>query len=1637
MLKSVDESSCEQCVAFFSSNYPSSVTPRPAFQITYRNNKGIENYWTNTTVGAGGAGTLYVNDYSGALTFIAPIASTASPAKSAGISYVYNSYMAGEKDTTYKPYTGKGWRMNIHQTLLPSSEFGLTGESAEKYPYVFTDSDGTDHYFYKKTENGTTKYIDEDGLDLELKINTNNQLNLDSADRYVIIDKDKNKLTFFSDGLLRTQRDAYDNIVRQYYTAPNTITTLRDASGNDITFETNAYDYAKKIKYPNNREVSISHADFGSLEACISRFTREDGTHSDFTYYDNNGLLKSVQDADGYKVVIYYDNTSTKKVTKIEEYGTDGTLGNSITFDRSKYNTTVMQSSGNDGVFNNSDDIITTYQFDNCGRTKSVQTKTKGNEDLGAANYEYTSGTPNSSGSNIYKINRISSEHAVGANTYNYVKNHGFETSSGWTNSDWLGSNTFSGSNTTEQKAYGQKSYKIKSTAYNNYSAGRAYQDITGLESGSTYTLSGYVKVTELSGNQNVSGAVLDATSFNSDSATQDYYSETISEVTDTAVNDGWRRVSVTFTVPSNSNKIRVNIALKAATGTAYFDGIQLEKAKTAGSYNLLENSSFESSGTNTQPTSWGDSVGLTFSSSSSNDGCRTTQKIHGSKSFKINGDVSKNKYISQTVPVSGTEDDTYIVSGWAKADSVAVDSENVRKFKISIAVNYSDGTQKFKESADFNETISDWQFVSKAFNLSDGTSANKTPVSVQIFMNYSKEGNAAYFDNFSLVKEPSQSYTYDSKGNLISVVSNAKQNSSMEYNTDNKLTKVLDPKGYSYKYTYNDQGSVHTATTQNNAVYTYSYDSHGNVSSAVGLGTDGVRVRSRQTISYPGSSSSEYTVTSYDQRDQASVSTYNAKTGTLKSFKDPKNVVTSYTYNSDNDLLTSVSKDNHTVSYSYDSNYRNLTDIDTATTDYSFTYDAFGARTQTDVGNRTLATYTYNNGGLLTRMDYGNDDYVTYEYDKFGNANKKYQNGTLAYEGITDNTGTVTKAVDHINNLQYDYTYDSTDRLISSTITNSNNNQRKAMFEYNFDLNNNMSKFITLTPTGHNKVLYTYGKDNLLTGVTLNNQKTLDFVYDGIGRPTSHTVNLIHPLTTAYTYHGITSGGTVYKNNLIRTEKIGNGDFWYLYHYDANNNINRLYQNAENEDNKVLLEDYSYDALNQLENVNYYDRHERHVYTYDNGGNITEEKVYDISGSTPVLTATNTYTYGDNSWGDLLTEYNGDTITYDEIGNPLNYRDGISFTWGNGRQLQSYTKGNTNVSYTYDSSGMRLSKTIGGTTHTYLYNSGLLIQERIGNQKLDYSYTSNGQILSVKYTEDVNSNETPVYYYYALNSRGDVVGLYDHEGKLYAKYTYDVWGNPVSVTNASDVEITSPTDFANIQPIRYRSYYYDSDTGLYYLQSRYYDPVTHRFINSDDLVVTNENAQGNNLFIYCNNNPVNTTDTSGHFCFSLFRLIRTAFAIVRTICVIKETVRVIKEFKSLPTPSKDVTQSFRQTLRTNASTVKETTKNEGLIASGQQFYNKVRNQGEWDLKQLPEYQGTFKFNDRVIQDQDFGNINFGYTGKALGLPDSVLLVGAGIAQIKAGTSNFSYIMASNGDDLRDQYYIVYGIMLYNEDNGG
>ena len=232
------------------------------------------------------------------------------------------------------------------------------------------------------------------------------------------------------------------------------------------------------------------------------------------------------------------------------------------------------------------------------------------------------------------------------------------------------------------------------------------------------------------------------------------------------------------------------------------------------------------------------------------------------------------------------------------------------------------------------------------------------------------------------------------------------------------------------------------------------------------------------------------------------------------------------------------------------------------------------------------------------------------------------------------------------------------------------------------------------------------------------------------------------------------------------------------------------------------------------------------------------------------------------------MTKYNGQTITYDAIGNPLSYRDGISLTWQNGRELASFTNADTSVSYTYDASGMRTSKTLtsDGATDTvkYVYENGLLLQMQYNHMYFDFIYDANGNPVSMAYRSTVTSS--PIYYYYGLNSRGDVIALYYNTGALYAKYTYDVYGKLLSITNSSGSPINTKYSPAKLNPLRYRGYVYDTETELYYLQSRYYDPTICRFINEDIYYDTGVGFTGLNMFAYCNNNPVMYCDTFGTY---------------------------------------------------------------------------------------------------------------------------------------------------------------------------
>ena len=181
-------------------------------------------------------------------------------------------------------------------------------------------------------------------------------------------------------------------------------------------------------------------------------------------------------------------------------------------------------------------------------------------------------------------------------------------------------------------------------------------------------------------------------------------------------------------------------------------------------------------------------------------------------------------------------------------------------------------------------------------------------------------------------------------------------------------------------------------------------------------------------------------------------------------------------------------------------------------------------------------------------------------------------------------------------------------------------------------------------------------------------------------------------------------------------------------------------------------------------------------------------------------------------------------------------------------------SNGTTTWTYTYDSDGLRTGRTNGTTTYTYVYSGSQLSWMTVSDGTVDiemhFTYDASGRPLAVVYNG--------IIYYYALNLQGDVVAILNSAGSAVVNYTYDAWGKPLTTTGSK------ASTLGQDNPLRYRGYVYDSETQLYYLQSRYYNPEWGRFINADALVSTGQGVLGNNMFAYCNNNPANCVDTTG-----------------------------------------------------------------------------------------------------------------------------------------------------------------------------
>ena len=360
------------------------------------------------------------------------------------------------------------------------------------------------------------------------------------------------------------------------------------------------------------------------------------------------------------------------------------------------------------------------------------------------------------------------------------------------------------------------------------------------------------------------------------------------------------------------------------------------------------------------------------------------------------------------------------------------------------------------------------------------------------------------------------------------------------------------------------------------------------------------------------------------------------------------------------------------------------------------------------------------------------------------------------------------------------------------------------------------------------------YEKDYTLVGNTSGSTLKAGYSYvDWSGDKSDRTTGTVRGINYTFAANGLSTH-----------------DRWYTY-----DNVGNILTECRwiSSSSKPVQESYTYDAKNQLVRHDSVTQNCTYTYAYDAGGNITSKKIYayttdSLTGKAP--TETINYTYGNDAWKDELTSYKGEAIEYDKIGNPTLYR-GWGMTW-QGRQLTKAVKDKT-VTFTYDSEGIRTSKSDGTNTTKYLLNGTQILAQKTGSTTLSFFYDQQGNRVAM-------ADGGNKFYYYIYNVQGDVIALADAStGKLAATYSYDAWGK-CTVTNASGYTIGTQN------PFRYRGYYYDSETSLYYLQTRYYDPDTGRFINADVFASTDmRSTLSANMFSYCQNNPIIHADSQGN----------------------------------------------------------------------------------------------------------------------------------------------------------------------------
>ena len=585
-----------------------------------------------------------------------------------------------------------------------------------------------------------------------------------------------------------------------------------------------------------------------------------------------------------------------------------------------------------------------------------------------------------------------------------------------------------------------------------------------------------------------------------------------------------------------------------------------------------------------------------------------------------------------------------------------------------------------------------------------------------------------------------------------------------------------------------------------------------------------------------------------------------------------------SYGFAYSNNDLTSVTKNNVLLkSFSYADNYKTVTATTPTSSSASFvtkkTTDKYGrttglykttTATEPDLVKNTYALHPYYDEETEEHLDFGDGkgaNSLKTSTDFVSNKVKEY-----TYRGSQ-----VDKIVTKQNDTQIDeeyYEYDNAGRMTKSVFKPSSNQSIETHLTYDTPINawNTDSSIKTFQ-----NVVSGVSSDGTSKSVTTTN--TFD-KYRRLTNKTNTFGGLAYIKEISYNKTRISN---VVDKLSLNSQILGNTS----YSYDA---LGRIVGETDSVAN--TSKSYVYDMAGRLVRENNSDLNKTYTYVYDSVGNVTSKKTHAYTTASTPGTATTTTNFSyDTTHPDRLTSFGGKAITYDQQGCPLTY-DGRTYTWTRGK-LTQISKGNIRTgrelyTFTYNGYGQRTEK-----IYSYIPAlMGTVPAEYVSNEATTYTYDNDGRLVKEHIVTTYDDLSTDVHdihylhddsgiigmvkdgagYYFHRNIQGDVVGVYNSSGTKLVTFKYDAYGN---------CSVSGDASLASYCKIRYRGYYFDTETGFYWVQTRYYNPAWCRWISPDTLdYLDPESAHGLNLYAYCGDDPVNFADPNGHFPFFILTAI-------------------------------------------------------------------------------------------------------------------------------------------------------------------